>query len=407
MMDLKNIGNVLGGLGAGLTGQGPQFQRNQAYNRQLEGEQAQNAEDRRKQAALEQMERQKTVFTDSFAALKLLDSGRADLAQQLLGNRLELSKGIQGVDFEQTEQLATLSTMLASGDEKAGDLLRKTLTNNVAIGKALEIPGMEDEEGKIVSGGNIDKQGQVAFQNPDGTISMRQAAGFKPSGESEFNRSSAMTRIYDNGTNIQVRSNGDSIVRAPGGNVVEGDERRAVLQTARQEQVNQKVAIAGETEAAKVSIAASDKYFARLDAIRPLISNIDRAIAAIDDGAKSGVFISMMPSFRDASKQLDNIQKRLGLDVVSNTTFGALSAGELSLAIDTALPTNMDPPELREWLVEKKNAQVKLSNYVEDAAIFLGTPGNTIARWIEYQKSQRQEGRAQPAAGQVKFLGFE
>jgi hypothetical protein len=403
MNELQKAGLALQGLSAGLGGRGPEFQESLA--RQNADQQALQGE-RQQAFTTADLDRIKTQFTDSQAGLRFAKEGRFDLVVQLGKSRLESAKNFPGVDFSDTEKFVAQAMAAANGDQNAASGLIGVFENNVKIGKS--IGALDPDPGpELIKGGDIDDQGQVAYQNPDGTITMRQADGFKSKVENESNRSSPMTRIYDNGTNIQVRKSGESIVRGPDGNIVEGAERRLVLQTARQEQVNQKVAIAGETEAAKSSIAASDKYFDRLDAIRPLISNIDRAIAAIDDGAQSGVFMSMMPSFRDASKQLDNVQKRLGLDVVSNTTFGALSAGELSLAIDTALPTNMDPPELREWLVEKKNAQVKLSNYVEDAAIFLGTPGNTIPRWIEHQKSQRQVGGNQSATGKVKFLGFE
>jgi hypothetical protein len=72
--------------------------------------------------------------------------------------------------------------------------------------------------------------------------------------------------------------------------------------------------------------------------------------------------------------------------VIQNTTFGALSEGEMALALDTALPTNLAPPELRQWLVEHKGAQEKLLSYVESAASYLSIPGSTIGQFIKDQK---------------------
>ncbi|GAF84393.1 unnamed protein product, partial [marine sediment metagenome] len=102
---------------------------------------------------------------------------------------------------------------------------------------------------------------------------------------------------------------------------------------------------------------------------------------------------------------------RLGLDVVANTTFGALSAGELAMAMSTALPTELDGPELREWMVEKKGVQEKLADYLESAAIYLGTPGNTKVGWLKKKKMERQQGRqaeqqpqAQAPQGAIDFL---
>jgi hypothetical protein len=95
----------------------------------------------------------------------------------------------------------------------------------------------------------------------------------------------------------------------------------------------------------------------------------------------------MLPSVRESSIKLDNIQKRMGLDVIGNTTFGALSESELNFALDTALPKDLPPAELREWLTRKRESQQKLAAYLENAASFLGKPGNTVSDFLEMQKS--------------------
>ena len=100
----------------------------------------------------------------------------------------------------------------------------------------------------------------------------------------------------------------------------------------------------------------------------------------------------------------------MGLNVVSNTTFGALSEGELALALSTALPINLDPIPLRKWIVEKKNAQIKLKDYLTNAAIFMGTPGNTRAGWMDSQRvlqSRRDDSGDQGGETPGTFLGFE
>ena len=51
-----------------------------------------------------------------------------------------------------------------------------------------------------------------------------------------------------------------------------------------------------------------------------------------------------------------------------------------------ALPTGLRPPELRKWLVKKRSAQSKLGTYLSDAAVFLGKPGNNVAKWVEMQE---------------------
>ena len=148
------------------------------------------------------------------------------------------------------------------------------------------------------------------------------------------------------------------------------------------------------------AIKASGDAFDSLGKINANIANIDDAIAAIDEGAETGAIYSMLPSVRVASVELDNVQKRMGLDIIGSVTFGALSQGELDLALNTALPTKLSPPDLRKWLSKKKAAQQKLSTYLSDAAIYLGKPGNTIAGWAEMKKPNG--GAPAPAGGGEK-----
>ena len=157
-------------------------------------------------------------------------------------------------------------------------------------------------------------------------------------------------------------------------------------------------------ESGQQAVKASGKAFDSLDKTNANIANIDDAISAIDNGAQTGAINSFLPSVRAASVELDNIQQRMGLDVIGNVTFGALSKGELDLALNTALPTKLGPVELRKWLVAKKSAQGKLSKYLSEAAIYLGTPGNTIASWATVRNRRGGAPAASaPAAGRIRF----
>lgn len=135
--------------------------------------------------------------------------------------------------------------------------------------------------------------------------------------------------------------------------------------------------------AGKQAIEMSGEALQQIPAIDKSLSNIDDAITALDNGANTGVVYNMGPTFRQASLELQNVANRMGLDVVGAVTFGALSKGELDMAMATALPQGLKPDALRKWLVDRKEAQLKLRNELVNAAIFLGTPGNTPAMWAE------------------------
>ena len=131
---------------------------------------------------------------------------------------------------------------------------------------------------------------------------------------------------------------------------------------------------------------ASGAAFKGLKNIRSTILNMGDAIRALDNNADTGPIISKLPSFREASIELDNIRGRMGLDVIGSVAFGALSESELAFALDTALPTDLQPKALKAWLKRKITVQRKLAKGLRDAAVFLGKPGNTIADYIERQE---------------------
>lgn len=128
------------------------------------------------------------------------------------------------------------------------------------------------------------------------------------------------------------------------------------------------------------------------------IDNITQNIAdlkearrlVVEEGADTGPLVSKMPTLRSASRKLKTIQSKLGLNVVGSVTFGALSKGELDLALSTALPTELDGPELVDWIDRKIVAQEKLSENLGLAADYLSVPGNTRAGWRKEVKKMKK-----------------
>lgn len=141
-------------------------------------------------------------------------------------------------------------------------------------------------------------------------------------------------------------------------------------------------------DAAKLAIKKSEEAFDKIAPIRKGISNYDEVIRLVDEGADTGVIASRFPSMKQASIELDTLQGELGLDVIGNTTFGALSASELQFALDTALPKKLEGQALKAWVQRKKAAQEKLLAYTQEAATYLGTPGNTVSGWLTLQKER-------------------
>lgn len=137
---------------------------------------------------------------------------------------------------------------------------------------------------------------------------------------------------------------------------------------------------------ADAGVSAWDDY----GKMQTSIGNINEAITAIDNGAQSGAIAKYFPNVTEASASLNNAMNRMGLDVVGAVTFGALSEGELQLAMSTAVPQDLSPPELRSWLEKKKVAQEKSAAMLADAAQYLTTPGNNLNGWIQKNTAAQQ-----------------
>ena len=192
--------------------------------------------------------------------------------------------------------------------------------------------------------------------------------------------------------------NGTTKVTSPQGEELKGQARADAIRNSEdfgadvQERRAQGRGI-GELSAKQVGQA-----FAEVGKIKKNLGNIDEAIAAIDAGASTGVIASKLPNITAASIQLANVRQQLGLDVIGSVTFGALSEGELNLALDTALPTTLQPKDLRVYLVNKKNAQTKLAGYLTEQASYLSKKGNTLSGWLEKVENR---GTSKPSASDI------
>ncbi len=239
-----------------------------------------------------------------------------------------------------------------------------------------------------------------------------QAAGFDNivGGISGGNTRVSRSTTYNDGTVLQVMSNGDTRVVKPDGTLAAQGEREDVLLKARKSGVQDALetsfgresgkltarvdlggqAVQSEKLGAAAAIASSEDA-KKAENISTSIISVDRAISALRNGAQAGAINKMLPDVTEASAELRSAMNRMGLDVISGVTFGALSASELKVAMETAVPQNLGPEELERWLVSRRETLEKMRKYYEERAQFLATPGNTEADWIELLRSGKQE----------------
>lgn len=216
------------------------------------------------------------------------------------------------------------------------------------------------------------------------------------------------TKILEDGTTVTVYNSGKREVTSPQGNVLTGEDAAKAVKDAAQfgitvaggkqaQQTLQRLRLEAEygalqkgAEAAGAqAIKISGDAFTSLNKVQTNISNLKDAKKALEEGANTGAIASRLPSITAASIELDNIRNRLGLDIVGSVTFGALSEGELSLALNTGLPTNLSEADLKKHIINKIEAQDKLSKYLTEQARFLSKPGNTLNGWLESQEKKK------------------
>jgi len=191
------------------------------------------------------------------------------------------------------------------------------------------------------------------------------------------------SKTTPDGTTILVMKNGTTKVISAQGVELKGQARADAIRASEEYGAKVQGVRAQERGLGDFTAKQVGQAFAQIGKIKTNIGNIDQAIDAIDKGANTGVIASRFPNLTAASIQLANIRNTLGLDVIGSVTFGALSEGELNLALDTALPTNLAPKDLRKYLVDKKTAQTKLADYLSKQATYLSKSGNTLAGWLE------------------------
>lgn len=97
------------------------------------------------------------------------------------------------------------------------------------------------------------------------------------------------------------------------------------------------------------------------------LANTDRSLQELDQlladpNFEYSILEQQAPELlqSDNMRVFNQIKNTLGLGVIGATTFGALSEGELNLALATALPPIKDKQKLREWVSAKREASRKL-----------------------------------------------
>ena len=241
------------------------------------------------------------------------------------------------------------------------------------------------------------KDGVPIFVSPDNALGLE--AWVAKSKESGTLNSSTVQKveILDNGLSMTVMKNGDVIVKDGANNVITGDAALNAIKEAQDFGVDLTGSKAGSRRAKTVAATVANDAFGKINIMRSNIINLEEARRLVTDGgANTGFIMDKLPNLFAGSIALNQIQNVLGLNIIGSVTFGALSEGELNLALRTALPTNLNEPDLIDWIDRKIIAEQKLSEYIQEQAIFLADGDKTVGDWLRFQQKKEKESTELP-----------
>lgn len=405
-----------GDLRQGLSGLGQTFQQIGERNREAE-------------AAQRAAEKFARIKTEAMAAYQSGDPGQ--IAQFNINNP-EMAEAMNITEMAAHRDEETLNNSLDSSYSFLANPTRDNAMKLVSQRKKMLIskgvpPEQQQETDSFMQRFDADPdaliretEGRLAAVDTERFVKYREAIGKPVDGGAGSGVTVGAQEILEDGTVIQSLKGGGTKVYDPEGNELKGRARRDAVQIGRAEKVSNLRKAAGGKRAAsleeefklkgkveaniissKDAAKASSAAFDKVEKIYQNIENLNEAVRLVEvEGASTGAIMDRLPSMRSAAVKLDNLQGRLGLDVIGNTTFGALSEAELKFALATALPQRLEGPALVDWAKKKALAQEKLADYLESAAIYLGTPGNTKVGWLETQRNKVGDkyGRTQTVA---------
>tara|TARA_R110000868_G_scaffold366996_1_gene629949 strand:- start:361 stop:1752 length:1392 start_codon:yes stop_codon:yes gene_type:complete len=198
------------------------------------------------------------------------------------------------------------------------------------------------------------------------------------------------------------------VVRSSDGATLTGDEADAAIDEAYAKGAANQGDRSQQRALGSLSSAIVGQSYKEMMTVQKNISTLEDAKRALESGAQTGFFAQFVPDVSASAVELQNVKNRLGLDVVSSVTFGALSESELNMALDTGLPESMDEDYLKDWVQERIDAKKKLLDNLSEAANFLAR-GNSIGDWlVELDKrATTQQEEITPLATEISTMSKE
>ena len=307
-------------------------------------------------------------------------------------NQAELEKARERMSFEMPkEKIDYFDVSTVQSSVKPSALQEKL---NFALPEGVSV------RGGMYNGVNTRKATKAEINDAFETVRTQNASAGSPT-------TSFSPSIYANAARFTPDNAGKMKFYGPNGLEIKPDDPNyaAAVEAA----VKSGPYLAGATSRAKAegkaNVEGRNDLVEKIQQAETNISSYKDVVDAIADGAKSGAINNMFPTFRDATLKLRAAQRDLGLNVIQNTTFGALSQGELDLAMKSALPDDLSSEALQQHVLDKQAAQYKLLNYYYEALDYLAggspnEPPRMIAGFMLMKKKAQKAREGNSSGGQ-------
>jgi tetratricopeptide (TPR) repeat protein len=215
------------------------------------------------------------------------------------------------------------------------------------------------------------------------------------------------SEILADGTFVIIYTDGTTEVKNAEGVPLEGEARAKAIREAQKFKSEAAAITAGGTAQAKNLQERADKALGQMENIDRSIDLYNQALDALNKGAQTGLLASFFPSISAQTREFKRISDLLGLDIINAYTFGALSEAEMDLALRVGgLDDIQDPETLKEQIIARRDAQIKLKGELRRAAIELSRPGMTIEKWLSDPRNYVSKRDALDSGGDDRFAGF-
>ena len=202
------------------------------------------------------------------------------------------------------------------------------------------------------------------------------------------NKTGANTKTYPNGLTISVFQDGSKRVSGPDGTILEGPAATEAIQAAQADELRQAELTEFKTKSAAAKAGMVQSTVNNILNVDSSLRNMARAKnalrTAIANGQNiTGLVTQFFPDVSVEAAELRNARNALGLDVVGSVTFGALSKGELDLALSQGLPLGLNEPQLLEFIERREAAMRKYRQSLMEAARIYADPEQNFDDYLK------------------------